>query len=636
NATMNAAQTILALSSYEPLRPIMQQVLNNYATASVARQKHLQEMRKQELYLYARIIGIKPATEAGYSNKQLREISDKFDTFYAENNQTIQTDITVTWQERNADGILETHTSDPLNLTKWEALNLILTYRQQDYQTNAQLHGYTDEILDKLEKFIGTDLMDFGNGIQQALINDGTIAVYEEREGIPMRSNPLYWPGNININTLNTTREEPLVNPYHPAAGHDFLHTRVRHRNEIAHLNAFTVWRKAIADRANYIYSDPVTSNLERLLARQQFAGRLKTLIGEGLYRQLKATIAEIKNAAWQETTLQDVNNTIVATAFASKSLAVLSGNPSSLVRQLSAVANAGLMPGLTPDKYLQYAIGLKQGQGHIGIRDILQLDSFTTRQRDNAYVNEMLAMGNDVKFSRLMDWAKAGMNAMDKLDLLANAFSAAIVYNHKYDELKTLGNLTEDQIKKQCENAVAVYTKLLAQPLNRTDKSALYWQLGNHALGRAVLFMSSESINKIGMLRANYIRMRNQGKNPVAALGILLGTMGITVGLTAAITEAALAILTGSLPDDDDNIAAWATALWLNASYGQYLGSLPLIGGVSDSFLSPYGGYFSGDLRLPGLDTMRYGGKLIEMLTDNKTYTAAQWEKETTRFMRD
>lgn len=636
NATMNAAQTLLALSSYEPLQPIIQQVLENYATASVARQKHLQEMRKQELYLYARILGIKPATQAGYSDKQLRHISDQFDTFYAENNQTIQTDITVTWQERNADGILETHTSDPLRLTKWEALNLILTYRQQDYQTNAQLHGYTDTVLDQLEKLIGTDLMDFGNGIQQALINDGTIAVYEEREGIPMRNNPLYWPGNININTLNTTREEPLVNPYHPAAGHDFLHTRVRHRNEIAHLNAFTVWRKAVADRANYIYSDPVTSHLESLLARQQFAGRLKTLIGEGLYRQLKATIAEIKNASWQETTLQDVNNTIVATAFASKSLAVLSGNPSSLVRQLSAVANAGLMPGLTPDKYLQYAIGLKQGQGHIGIRDILQLDSFTTRQRDNAYVNEMLAMGNDVKFSRLMDWAKTGMNAMDKLDLLANAFSAAIVYNHKYDELKNLGTLTEDQIKKQCENAVAVYTKLLAQPLNRTDKSALYWQLGNHALGRAVLFMSSESINKIGMLRANYIRMRNQGKNPAAALGILLGTMGITVGLTAAITEATLAILTGSLPDDDDNIAAWATALWLNASYGQYLGSLPLIGGVTDSFFSPYGGYFSGDFQIPGKDAWERGGKLVEMLTDNKTYTAAQWEKETTRFMRD
>lgn len=640
NATMNAAQTLLALSSYEPLRPIMQQVLENYATASVARQKHLQEMRKQELYLYARILGIKPATQAGYSDKQLRHISDQFDTFYAENNQTIQTDITVTWQERNADGILETHTSDPLRLTKWEALNLILTYRQSDYQTNAQIHGYTDEVLTKLEKFIGTELMDFGNGIQQALINDGTIAVYEEREGIPMRNNPLYWPGNININTLNTTREEPLVNPYHPAAGHDFLHTRVRHRNEIAHLNAFTVWRKAVADRANYIYSDPVTSHLESLLARQQFAGRLKTLIGEGLYRQLKATIAEIKNASWQETTLQDVNNTIVATAFASKSLAVLSGNPSSLIRQASAIANAGLMPGIMPGlttaKYMKYAIGLKQGQGYIGISGILQLDSFTTRKRDNAYVNEMLAMGNDVKFSRLMDWAKAGMNWMDKLDLLANAFSAAIVYNHKYDELKTLGTLTEDQIKKQCENAVAVYTKLLAQPLNRTDKSALYWQLGNHALGRAVLFMSSESINKIGMLRANYIRMRNQGKNPVAALGILLGTMGITVGLTAAITEAALAILTGSLPDDDDNIAAWATALWLNASYGQYLGSLPLIGGVSDSIFSPYGGYFSGDLRLPGQDTIRYGGKLIEMLTDNKTYTAAQWEKETTRLMRD
>lgn len=636
NATMNAAQTLLALSSYEPLRPIMQKVLEDYATASVARQKHLQEMRKQELYIFGRIIGIKPATQAGYSDKQLREISDKFDTFYTENNQIHDTGITVTWQERNEDGVLETYTSAPLKLTKWEALNLILSYRQDDYKTNAQIHGYTVEVLTKLENFIGTDLMDFGNAIQQALINDGTIAVYEEREGIPMRDNRFYWPGNININTLNTTRDEPLTNPYHPASGHDFLHTRVRHRDEISHKNALAVWRKAVADRANYVYSDPVTSQLESLLARKQFANRLRTLIGEGLYRQLKATIAEIKNASWQETSLQDVNNTIVATAFASKSLAVLSGNPGSLVRQLSAVANAGLMPGLTPRKFMQYAIRLKQGEGHIYITDILKLDSFTTRERDNAYVNEMLAMGNNVKFSRLMDWAKAGMNAMDKLDLLANAFSAAIVYNHKYDELKSLGTLTEDQIKKQCENAVAVYTKLLAQPLNRTDKSALYWKIGNDAIGRAVLFMSSESINKIGMLRANYIRMRNEGKNPAYALGAVLGTMGITVGLTAALTEAALAILTGSMPDDDDNIAAWAIALWLNASYGQYLGSLPLIGGVTDSFFSPYGGYFSGDFKIPGKDAWERGGKLIKMLTDDKTYTAAQWDKETTRFMRD
>lgn len=635
NAAMNAAQTIMALSSYEPIRPIMQTVLTNYATASVARQKHLEEMRKQELYAYGRIIGMHPATEAGYSDKQLKELSDKFDVFYMENNKTIETDIKVEWQEHDADGVLETY-SDTLTLTKWEALNYILTYRQDDYKINAVTHGYTDSVLAKLEKFIGSDVMDYGNAMQQMLINDGTIAVYEEREGIPMRNNPLYWPGSININTLSTTREEPLVNPYHPAASHDFLHTRVRNRKEIKGQNAFSIWRRAIADRANYVYADPVTSHLESLLARDQFANRLKTLVGVGLFRQLHATINEIKHAAWQETSLQDVNNTIVATAFSSKALSVLSGNPSSLLKQTSAIANAGLMPGITPEKYLAYVLKVKQGQGHIKIADVMKLDSFTTRKRDNAYVNEMLAMGNDAKFSTLMNWAKAGMSAMDKLDLLANAVSATVVYNHKYDELKALGSMTEEQIKKKCEQQVALYTKLLAQPLSRVDKSALYWQIGNNALGRAVLLMGSEAINKVGMLRANYISARNKGDNPATALTKVLLTMGVTVGLVSSINEAIIAILTGNTPDEDDSIVAWVLATWLNASFGQYLSALPIVGGVTDTFFSPYGGWFSGGIDAPGKRLIENPIKLGQMLTDDEDYSGAQWQKEITRFMRD
>lgn len=635
--TMNAAQTIMALSSYEALRPLMQDLLANYSTAAVARQKHLQEIRKQELYAFGRIIGITPATQAGYTDKQLKELSDKFDTFYAENNQTVETTITPTRLVRNAAGELEHSTSAPLKLTKWEALNLILTYRQEHYQPNAQEHGFTPEILTQLENFIGQQMMDYGNAIQQILVNDGTLPVYEEREGIPMRDNPLYWPGHININTINTTRDEPLVNPYHPAASHDFLHARVRNRQEVGNRNAFGVFRKAIADRANYVYADPVTDTITSLLARDQFANRLETLIGGSLKRQLQTLINEIKGAAWQETSLQDATSGLISAAFGAKSLAVLSGNPSSLIRQFSAVANAGLMPGISPQQYLAYAIKAKQNQSHISFTDILKLDAFTTRKRDNAYVNEMIAMGADATFSTLMNWAKTGINAMDKLDLYANAFSATVIYNIKYDQLKAQGTLTEEQIRKRCEQEVAIYTKLLAQPLNRVDKSALYWMIGHHAIGRSILFMGSEAINKVGMLRANYITLRNQGKNPASAALTVLATMGVTVGIAASITEAALALLLGRTPDDDDSTLAFALALWLNASYGQYLSVIPLLGGVTDTVFSPYGGYLGNESVLPGSQLFtRDIGKLHTMLTDDKEYSVQQWNKEINRFMRN
>ena len=633
---MNSTQLFTALASYEPLRPIFEHLRYQLSLSLDTRQKHLNEIREQELAAFGRLLGIKPETAAGYTRKQLQQLSDKFDAFYVENNTTHNTGITVTWQAENQDGELKTYREE-LKYTNWELLDLLLMYRQEHYQANAELHGFTPEILTQIEKHIGQQLMDYGNAIQQIIIGDGTIPVYEEREGIPMRHNPLYWPGSVNINILNYTREEPLVNPYHPAGSYDFLKARVRNLKELSPQNAYAKFRSAIAQRANYIYLDPVTAPLRSLLARDQFANRLTALIGPSLTEQLKTTINEITGAGYNETSLQDIGgNSKFGNALSHATLAALAGNLNSIARQASAAANAGLMPGISSMDYYKYAILVRDNNTNIGITDVLKLDCFAIRRRDNAYVNELAAMGADAKYSTLLNWTKAGMNLMDKADVLANAVSAAIVYNHKYDKLKATGNYTEDQLRARAEAEVSQYLRLAAQPLNRVDKSALYWQLSQSALGRSILYMGSESINKLGMLRLNYIINQNNGTGTTKNLGILLAKMGLTVGLASAGINALIDLLAGNTPDDDDNLAAWVMYQYLWGTVGQHTDAMPVLGTFTNAWLSPYARFGDGGVTIPGKNFDTRASKLHTMLTDNKTYSAEQWNKAVTNFMRE
>ncbi|MBR5887996.1 MAG: hypothetical protein IKZ07_07300 [Akkermansia sp.] len=633
---MNSTQLFTALASYEPLRPLFEHLRYQLSLSLDTRQKHLNEIREQELAAFGRLLGIKPETAAGYTSKQLQQLSDQFDAFYVENNTTHNTGITVTWQAENQDGKLKTY-SEELECTNWELLDLLLMYRQEHYQANAELHGFTPEILTQIEKHIGQQLMDYGNAIQQIIIGDGTIPVYEEREGIPMRHNPLYWPGSVNINTLNTTREEPLVNPYHPAGSYDFLKSRVRNLKELRPQNAYSKFRSAIAQRANYIYLDPVTAPLRSLLARDQFANRLTALIGPSLTNQLKTTINEIVGAGHNETSLQDIGgNNKFGNALSHATLAALAGNINSIVRQASAAANAGLMPGISPVDYYKYAILVRDNNTNIGITDVLKLDCFAIRRRDNAYVNELAAMGADAKYSTLLNWTKAGMNLMDKADVLANAVSAAIVYNHKYDQLKATGRYTEEQLRARAEAEVSQYLRLAAQPLNRVDKSALYWQLSQSALGRSILYMGSESINKLGMLRLNYIINRNNGTGAAKNTGMLLAKMGLTVGLASAAINALIDLLAGNTPDDDDNLAAWAMYQWLWGTVGQHTDAMPVLGSFTNAWLSPYARFGDSGVTIPGKNINTRTSKLHTMLADNKTYSAEQWNKAITNFMRE
>ncbi|MBQ2869207.1 MAG: hypothetical protein IJE88_04190 [Akkermansia sp.] len=636
NSMMNSTQLFHALSGIEALAPLMEHTKQALATAGVARDLHMKQMVEQVQASYGRILGIKPATTAGYTQRQLKEISAKLDKFYEQNNQVEQTNITRHYID--ADG---NHQTEQLKLTKWQALDLILTYRQQHYRPNAQEHGYTDELLAQLENWCGEDLLTLGNAMQQSIPNDGTIPVYEEREGIPLRDNPLYWPAHLNIAEQETPDHPVISNPYHAAGSYRFLKGRTSNLREVAARNAYNVWKSAIAERANYVYLAPITDTLNSLLARKEFAARLKTLIGPSLYEQLKLTLKEIDGTTWAETSLQEDPHGAIARTLRNMAPALLAGNPTTLIKQSSAIANATLMPDFPPHEFAKQLIKLQQNQSGITIGQILRLDAFKARVRDNSALNDMLALGIDAKYSTYANLARSWMGLIDATDTFFNAIGATLYYNHKYEQYTKENQengspLTQAEIHAKCETDIAVMLALTAQPLKRTDKSAFFWRNSKTLLGPLYLYMGSEMINKVGMARANWLKRKAQGMGAAQNTLNWMYQLGAGVGGVAFLTSIACAILTGNTPDDDDSLSAWLIATYLHSAFGQYTSQMPVIGQIIDLALSPYAQFIDGVADFPGVKTATAAKKLGTMITDDKTYSGAEWQTQINRLARD
>ena len=164
---------------------------------------------------------------------------------------------------------------------------------------------------------------------------------------------------------------------------------------------------------------------------------------------------------------------------------------------------------------------------------------------------------------------------------------------------------------------------ELAAQPLRRTQKSAMA-ALSRNALVKSACYMSSESLNKIGMYAA--IKQRNGGgiKGRVAALKFLL-PMSIAQQATVMVLD----MLRGSAPDTDDD--DWAEWFWLNVATGcTGLGMLQSVPMLGEGVAWATGGYVKtaslGEMLFDFRGAARSGRRLWKMGTDGKDYSGWEW----------
>lgn len=517
--------------------------------------------------------------------------------------------------------------TETMKLSKDEALNILLLCEQKDYIEAADENGYTDEVLDQLREFVDNDVLGFGYAMREVLENNGLAEVYEAREGVPFPKVANYWPGNFD----QSARANEQANALDPTSGngtrYGMLISRVKHKLRFNILGASNVFMAALAQQNNYIVVGELTAKWRGLLSHSDFAMSLRQYMGDAEFRQLKELINLLDGAGVQESITQQTLSGLMGQMQSAHAMAVLAGSPMTLVKQVSAMLNAGAWQGVSMLRVLSRIVLDRFENGAIRYADMLKKDYFQARYRDNRYFTEMLQLGNDANWSRLSKWARMAMRGIEAMDVLTNCASMTALYNITYEDLTQRNEgaadpLTETEIHAECDRAVRNALELGAQPLRRTQKSA-FAALSRNALVRMTCYMSSEAINKLGMTMA--IRRRTGG----GANGVFKAWKYLAgISLAQQIVVMFLDMARGAAPSDDDEWVEW---LLLNLATGAsglgVLQSIPLVG---EAVQKMTGGYVkTGSLGQMVYDfegAWRSGKKVVGMAGDDKVESWQDW----------
>lgn len=522
-----------------------------------------------------------------------------------------------------------------------QLLNALLTYEQPSYEENARVNGYTPEVLEEIRKAVGADVLAFGYFMRDLLERSGLANEYEAREGVPFPAETNYWPGKFRASTRMNQNVDALNAQMGSGSKHGMLITRVKHNEEVdLSLGATNVFLSGYAQANNYIVFGAFTSKWRRLLAHRGFAAALNQKLGNNRFIAIKQMLDLLDGAGVAEAVTQRSTSFLMRMLQSGKSVAVLSGNLLTLAKQWTAAFNGAAY--VSPATLCAQLLLDRVGGGKMGFFKMLETDVFQERYKDNRpFVELMKRRESDMKWSALSGWARAGMDAIEKMDVWANCVGMTALYNVEYRRLQqenkgVADGMSEDEIHDHCMELVATALDQVAQPQRATQRSMM------SALGRNNLFvmmscyMRTDVLNKLGMAVATYERERAKGVGAVRALlkgWAYVATLSAAEQLLVAIWER----LQGQTPDDDEKTAWLVSRMLMGLSGAGIINGMPLLGGAVDAVKQISSGnrwFPSNQLDDTFLDVQgwtRFGKMPWKSLSGEKEYTAAEWAVWTT-----
>lgn len=522
-----------------------------------------------------------------------------------------------------------------------QLLNALLTYEQLSYGENARVNGYSPEVLEEIRKAIGEDVVAFGYFMRDLLERSGLAAVYEEREGVPFPAETNYWPGKFRASARMNQNVDALNARMGSGSKHGMLITRVKHNEEVdLSLGATNVFLSGYAQANNYMVFGAFTGKWRRLLAHRGFAAALNQKLGNNRFIAVKQMLDLLDGAGVAEAVTQRGASFLMRLLQSGKSVAVLSGNVLTLAKQWTAAFNGAAY--VSPAALCAQLLLDRVGVGKMGFFRMLKTDVFRERYKDNRpFVELMRRRESDMKWSALCGWARAGMNAIEKMDVWANCVGMTALYNVEFRRLQQenkggADGMSEEEMHGHCMELVATALDQVSQPQRATQRSMMA------ALGRNNLFvmmscyMRTDVLNKLGMAVATYERERAKGVGAVRALlkgWAYVATLSAAEQLLVAVWE----LLQGQTPDDDEVTEWLVSRMLMGVSGAGIINGMPLLGGAADAVkrVASGGRWFpSNQLDDTFLDVQgwtRFGKMPWRALGGEKDYSAAEWAVWTT-----
>lgn len=461
-----------------------------------------------------------------------------------------------------------------LELSKDAAAYLILLAEQKSYDSWRLANGFTDDVIDELEDWIGQEGVEFARKLREKLNERSTViqSMIERRYGVPFPLEENYF--RAFFDTRRDLKQQDIAEGMQTgdAAGggaYGFIRTRRRHSERPAlDVGATSAFVAAMREQNVFIHCGEISRDMREFLNYQDGNKRMSDVL-----REVVGKGAEERLAEWADSLDRTGANYIAGSleitrlltrASSAAAHGTLSGRISSLSKQATAVFNS--LYGVDDVEFLPWMrsfMRVMTGRGIMTVGEMSKQPEIYTRDKsDVVSLDRALNSAENLYASKLERINDAGMNAMTKADVKANSVSSAVLYDAVYRSLEGQG-LSQQEMHDFAMQAVRTALEVKAQPLNHRQKSLLAKNKFFALLGP--LYLMSEGIVTIGRVYS----LAKAGRYRQA------GILWLTHGTALAVIQALIDLMT------DDEKRRKKRTLWgyvAMAILGPLTG-IPLVG---------------------------------------------------------
>ena len=430
------------------------------------------------------------------------------------------------------------------HISRMEAAYIILLSQQEDYQEMLRLKGFTQDVLEALEQFAGSEVMEFSRALREKLNERGQEVkeVTESRYGAPFPMIENYFRAFFDVGIEAIDQSIMDAASYGDAAtGGKFglIHARKKHHASLdLSIDVLTAYYAAMNEQDVYLYGSEISRDMRALINYRGENGTrgarvLEKVIGRDALNKLlvwcdsfdKGMAGNVRGFLEMQKSLNRISSAAAIT--------LLPGRVGTWLKQSTALINAAFSSDeIDPHEWAASMARMAAGKLALSPRELMKRAALDARDATETAVIREAMSADEAGRAASGAWKRLnvkGMNLLTQTDVGLNAVSSAILYDAVYrKEMKRNPGLSREEADRRAMMEVELSLSRKAQPMTPQQRSLAaqtrsVWNVG-------MLFLGGESINTFAETVALWKQggMKNKAKSVSMfyAHGLLLASM--------------------------------------------------------------------------------------------------------------
>ncbi len=430
------------------------------------------------------------------------------------------------------------------HISRMEAAYIILLSQQEDYQEMLRLKGFTQEILEGLEQFAGSEVMEFSRALREKLNERGQEVkeVTERRYGAPFPLIENYFRAFFDVGIEAIDQSIMDAASYGDAAtGGKFglIHARKKHHASLdLSIDVLTAYYAAMNEQDVYLYGSEISRDMRALINYRGENGTrgarvLEKVIGRDALNKLlvwcdsfdKGMAGNVRGFLEMQKSLNRISSAAAIT--------LLPGRVGTWLKQSTALINAAFSSDeIDPHEWAASMARMAAGKLALSPRELMKRAALDARDATETAVIREAMSADEAGRAASGAWKRLnvkGMNLLTRTDVGLNAVSSAILYDAVYrKEMKRKPGLSREEADRRAMMEVELSLSRKAQPMTPQQRSLAaqtrsVWNVG-------MLFLGGESINTfaetVALWKQGGLKNKAKSVSMFYAHGLLLAAM--------------------------------------------------------------------------------------------------------------